>query len=406
MRRLDEARDLSRRLLEPWTHHQLPAGCDHARCTWCPSTPAGGGGFSVSDRFNAFPVDNEGVIAGAGRVTAPAVRRTDVGFENLLVTTAERTIDSVTDSIPGLPVSWEAFWELDDDANDFGRYGNRPRQQLRARSAVSVRPAGGRSAQELRIGGQRPAVPRVRPRLAMSMRVQATITAMAMMQERVHGTAMSSEAKRLATVHRSSVTMHLGLDALAHIRPSRCPWPWLAKRRWPKRGAYESFWLPESHFAGEAAIPDPLMLLAAVSASTETIRLATTSYLLPLRTRCRRRNRVAVLDRLSGGTGDPRGGAGLSAGDVRRLRGIAAKTSDACSSGAWGLCSERGGESPSGETRRQSGSRPLPVQKPHPPRVGCGVRAEGARPGWGIGFAVPRLAHGAPGKIAGQLPTP
>ena len=46
---------------------------------------------------------------------------------------------------------------------------------------------------------------------------------------------------------------------------------------------YRSFWLPESHFAADGAIPDPLMLLAAVAAHTTTIRLATTSYLLPLR---------------------------------------------------------------------------------------------------------------------------
>ena len=46
---------------------------------------------------------------------------------------------------------------------------------------------------------------------------------------------------------------------------------------------YESFWLPENHFGGEGAIPEPLMLLAAVAARTRTLRLATTSYLLPLR---------------------------------------------------------------------------------------------------------------------------
>ena len=49
-----------------------------------------------------------------------------------------------------------------------------------------------------------------------------------------------------------------------------------------ERLGYESFWLPESHF-GADAIPEPLMLLAAAAAATESIRLATTSYLLPLR---------------------------------------------------------------------------------------------------------------------------
>lgn len=63
---------------------------------------------------------------------------------------------------------------------------------------------------------------------------------------------------------------------------------------------YESFWLPENHF-NPAAIPDPLMLLAAVAAGTDKIRLATTSYLLPLRNPLQAAEQVAVLDQLSAG---------------------------------------------------------------------------------------------------------
>ncbi|MGR8920282.1 MAG: LLM class flavin-dependent oxidoreductase [Gammaproteobacteria bacterium] len=63
---------------------------------------------------------------------------------------------------------------------------------------------------------------------------------------------------------------------------------------------YESFWLPENHFNPQA-IPDPLMPLAAVAAGTTSIRLATTSYLLPLRNPLLAAEQVAVLDRLSGG---------------------------------------------------------------------------------------------------------
>jgi alkanesulfonate monooxygenase SsuD/methylene tetrahydromethanopterin reductase-like flavin-dependent oxidoreductase (luciferase family) len=64
---------------------------------------------------------------------------------------------------------------------------------------------------------------------------------------------------------------------------------------------YESFWLPENHFSGDAAIPDPLMLLAAVSGATTDIRLGTTSFLLPLRHPLQAAEQVAVLDQLSGG---------------------------------------------------------------------------------------------------------
>lgn len=64
---------------------------------------------------------------------------------------------------------------------------------------------------------------------------------------------------------------------------------------------YESFWLPENHFGGATSIPEPLMLLAAVAAGTERIRLCTTSYLLPLRNPLQAAEQVAVLDRLSNG---------------------------------------------------------------------------------------------------------
>lgn len=63
---------------------------------------------------------------------------------------------------------------------------------------------------------------------------------------------------------------------------------------------YQSFWLPESHFTPNA-IPDPLMLLAAVAGATERIQLGTTSYLLPMRNPLLAAEQVAVLDQLSGG---------------------------------------------------------------------------------------------------------
>src|SRR5690606_20098261 len=67
---------------------------------------------------------------------------------------------------------------------------------------------------------------------------------------------------------------------------------------------YHSFWVPESHFRAAQnvqTIPEPLMWLAAVAASTERLRLATTSLLLPLRHPLQAAEQVAVLDRLSGG---------------------------------------------------------------------------------------------------------
>ncbi len=64
---------------------------------------------------------------------------------------------------------------------------------------------------------------------------------------------------------------------------------------------FDSFWLPENHFTGPAAIPSPLMLLAAIASRTSKIRLGSTSYLLPIRNPILAAEEVAVLDRLSGG---------------------------------------------------------------------------------------------------------
>ncbi len=64
---------------------------------------------------------------------------------------------------------------------------------------------------------------------------------------------------------------------------------------------YESFWLPEQHFAGPQANPSPLLLLSAVAAVTSRLQLATTSLLLPVRHPLHVAAEVAVLDHLSAG---------------------------------------------------------------------------------------------------------
>jgi len=64
---------------------------------------------------------------------------------------------------------------------------------------------------------------------------------------------------------------------------------------------FESFWLPESHFTGPGANPAPLLWLAAVAARTQRIKVATTSFLLPVRNPLQVAEEVAVLDCLSEG---------------------------------------------------------------------------------------------------------
>ena len=64
---------------------------------------------------------------------------------------------------------------------------------------------------------------------------------------------------------------------------------------------YQSIWLPESHFLDRGACPSPLLPLAAAAARTSSIKLATTSYLLPVRHPVHVAEDVAVLDRISQG---------------------------------------------------------------------------------------------------------
>jgi alkanesulfonate monooxygenase SsuD/methylene tetrahydromethanopterin reductase-like flavin-dependent oxidoreductase (luciferase family) len=133
---------------------------------------------------------------------------------------------------------------------------------------------------------------------------------------------------------------------------------------------YESFWLPESHFTS-SAIPDPLMLLAAVAAATDRIRLATTSYLLPLRHPLQAAEQVAVLDQLCNGR--------VTLGVGRGYASTMLKAFDVVPSEKRRMferCLEVMREAWSGEPVALDDSveqsetivlNPLPVQRPHPP---------------------------------------
>ncbi|MCZ6888137.1 MAG: LLM class flavin-dependent oxidoreductase [Gammaproteobacteria bacterium] len=131
---------------------------------------------------------------------------------------------------------------------------------------------------------------------------------------------------------------------------------------------YESFWLPESHFVGDGAIPEPLMMLASVAAHTQRLRLATTSFLLPLRHPLQAAEQVAVLDRLSNGRVTLGVGRGyqpamfsafnISRKDKRRIFEWCLETMIK----AWS------GEAVAlHEDAEPVILSPLPVQRPHPP---------------------------------------
>jgi len=135
---------------------------------------------------------------------------------------------------------------------------------------------------------------------------------------------------------------------------------------------FHSFWLPESHFNGEASIPSPLMLLATVASRTKRIRLGSTSYLLPIRHPLQAAEEVAVLDSLSDGRVILGIGRGFQQAMFRAfdipLKDKRKKFSDVLKTmiHAWS------GEPIAWDTA-EDGSRnpvllaPLPIQKPHPP---------------------------------------
>ena len=159
--------------------------------------------------------------------------------------------------------------------------------------------------------------------------------------------------------------MHLGLTPWHSDRTAKSL---IDQAVFAEQLGYESFWLPENHFQ-DKAIPDPLMLLASVAGATDTIKLATASYLLPLRHPLHAAAQVSTLDQLSGGrlilgVGRGVGTNMLKAFDIepkdKRERfehhlSIMIK--------AWSGQSITGG----GHSDNSVVLHPLPVQLPHPP---------------------------------------
>ena len=131
---------------------------------------------------------------------------------------------------------------------------------------------------------------------------------------------------------------------------------------------YRSFWVPESHF-NAPALPDPLMLLAAVAAGTQTIKLATTSYLLPLRNPLLAAEQVAILDQLCNGRVLLGVGRGYSQATLQAFniapsmkRALFEKSLDLMLR-AWRGESIAMRDGDAGAVTLE----PLPVQRPHPP---------------------------------------
>ncbi|MFI5315702.1 MAG: LLM class flavin-dependent oxidoreductase [Myxococcota bacterium] len=132
---------------------------------------------------------------------------------------------------------------------------------------------------------------------------------------------------------------------------------------------FASFWLPESHFGTRAALPQPLLCLAAIAARTRAIRLGTTSYLLPIRHPIQVAEEVAVLDRLSAGRVILGIGRGFRS-DLFSTFGVPSREKrDRFGAAVDAMVRAWRGEPVAfdGEGSSPVLLSPLPVQQPHPP---------------------------------------
>ena len=79
--------------------------------------------FSLSDRFDSYPI-NEAAVDLALNVNCEALlEAADPPIDDLLRETASATLRAVQRRIDDLPITWQAFWKLADDPEQFGEYG-------------------------------------------------------------------------------------------------------------------------------------------------------------------------------------------------------------------------------------------------------------------------------------------
>ena len=78
--------------------------------------------FSLTDRFDHYPVDADAVSAVLAD-DCDFLYSAAFSFDQILTHTADETLAAVGAPIPGMPASWEAFWQPAAKAEAFGEYG-------------------------------------------------------------------------------------------------------------------------------------------------------------------------------------------------------------------------------------------------------------------------------------------
>ena len=80
--------------------------------------------FSLSDRFDGYPIDAEALERALNATDcATLLESPDLPVDEVLRDTASATLRAVQGRIDSLPVTWQAFWKLADDPEQFGEYG-------------------------------------------------------------------------------------------------------------------------------------------------------------------------------------------------------------------------------------------------------------------------------------------
>ncbi len=78
--------------------------------------------FSMTDRFDKYAVDEAAVEAEIAQ-SCDFLEQPAGDFATILRTVAADTLIAVRSPISGLPASWEVFWKLAENAENFGEYG-------------------------------------------------------------------------------------------------------------------------------------------------------------------------------------------------------------------------------------------------------------------------------------------
>lgn len=78
--------------------------------------------FSLTDRFDSYSVNEAAVQAELGDA-CDFLERSARDYATIVRTVAADTLVAVRSPITGLPASWEVFWEIAENADNFGEYG-------------------------------------------------------------------------------------------------------------------------------------------------------------------------------------------------------------------------------------------------------------------------------------------